>query len=187
MITLPMEVGRTKKTLPPPRSAGIRNSPISRMKTNKHPVATPGMDSGSVTLRKYGVETFGWYLDREHVVYTPTARDSAGRMEMRVVNFRTGKEDVLLEEPHTELIVAQDGTAVAYCRAASHFAMQLYYLKLRPPSTESVDGLPTPEGQPVQLTDGNYHVHNGGWSPDGKEIVYTRVIDEGNINVIEPR
>jgi serine/threonine protein kinase len=143
--------------------------------------------TGSVTLRKYGVETFGWYLDREHVVYTPTARDLAGRMEMRVVNFRTGKEDVLLNEPHTELIVAQDGTAVAYCRAASHFAMQLYYLKLRPPSTESVDGLPTPEGQPVQLTDGNYHVHNGGWSPDGKEIVYSRAIDEGNIYVIEPR
>jgi serine/threonine protein kinase/WD40 repeat protein len=143
--------------------------------------------TGSVTLRKYGVETFGWYLDREHVVYTPTARDSAGRMEMRVVNFRTGKEDVLLEEPHTELIVAQDGTAVAYCRAASHFAMQLYYLKLRPPSPESVDGLPTPEGQPVQLTDGDYHVHNGGWSPDGKEIVYTRATDEGNIYVIEPR
>ena len=143
--------------------------------------------TGSVTLRKDGVETFGWYLDREHVVYTPTARDSAGRMEMRVVNFRTGKEDVLLNEPHTELIVAQNGTAVAYCRAASHFAMQLYYLKLRPPSPESVDGLPTPEGQPVQLTDGNYHVHNGGWSPDGEEIVYTRVIDEGNIYVIERR
>jgi hypothetical protein len=30
-------------------------------------------------------------------------------------------------------------------------------------------------------------VHNGGWSPDGKEIVYTRHIDEGNIYVIEPR
>jgi hypothetical protein len=110
-------------------------------------------------------------------------------MEMRVVNFRTGKEDVLLEEPHTELIVARDGTAVAYCRAANHPAMQLYYLKLRLPSPESVDGLPTPEGQPVQLTDGhgNYHVHNGGWSPDGKEIVYTRDIDAGDIYVIEPR
>jgi TolB protein len=143
--------------------------------------------TGDVTLRKDGVETFGWYLNRERVVYTPTARDSAGRMEMRVVNFRTGKEDVLLKEPHTELIVAHDGTAVAYCRAPSHFAMQLYYLKLRPPSPESVDGLPTPEGEPVQLTDGNYHVHNGGWSPDGKEIVYSRNIAEGNIYVIERR
>jgi Tol biopolymer transport system component len=143
--------------------------------------------TGSVTLRKDGVETFGWYLSRERVVYTPTARDSAGRMEMRVVNFRTGKEDVLLKEPHTGLIVAHDGTAVAYCRAPSHFAMQLYYLKLRPPSPESVDGLPTPEGEPVQLTDGNYHVHNGGWSPDGKEIVYSRNIAEGDIYVIERR
>ena len=106
---------------------------------------------------------------------------------MRVANLRTGKEKLLLEGPHTMASVTRDGLAVAFCRAASHFAMQLYYLKLRPPSPESVDGLPTPEGQPIQLTDGNYHVHNGGWSPDGTEIVYTRVIDEGNIYVIEPR
>ena len=140
-----------------------------------------------MTPRIYGVETFGWYLDRERVVYTPTTGAADGRMEMRVFNFRTGKEDVLLEERHTDLIVARDGTGVAYCRAASHGMMQLYSLKLRPPSPESVDGLPTPEGEPVQLTDGNYHVHNGGWSPDGKEIVYSRNIAEGDIYVIERR
>ncbi len=145
--------------------------------------------TGSVTPRIYGVETFGWYLDRERVVYTPTTRAANGRMEMRVVNFRSGKEDVLLEERHTDLIVARDGTGVAYCRAASHGMMQLYSLRLRPPSPASVDGLPTPEGQPVQLTDGygEYHVHNGGWSSDGKEIVYTRDIDAGDIYVIEAR
>ena len=35
--------------------------------------------------------------------------------------------------------------------------------------------------------DGDYHVHNGGWSPDGREIVYTRDLDAGDIYVIEPR
>jgi dipeptidyl aminopeptidase/acylaminoacyl peptidase len=145
--------------------------------------------TGSVIPRLHGVETFDWYLDRERVVYTPTTRAADLRMEMRVANILSGKEDVLLEEPHTELIVARDGTAVAYCRAASHFTMQLYYQKLRPPSPASADGLPTPEGQPEQLTDGygDYHVHNGGWSHDGKEIVYIRDIDEGDIYVIEPR
>ncbi len=64
--------------------------------------------------------------------------------------------------------------------------MQLYYLKLRPP--ERTDGLPTPAGQPIQLTEGygKYHVHNGGWSRDGKQIVYTRDVDAGDIYVIEP-
>jgi Tol biopolymer transport system component/predicted Ser/Thr protein kinase len=146
------------------------------------------LTTGEVTPRIYGVETFDWYLDGERVIYTPITRDSDGRMEMRVANLRTGNEDVLLEEPHTELTVSRDGAAVAYCRAANHWAMQLYYLKLRSPSPASADGLPTPEGKPVQLTggDGKYHVHNGGWSPDGKQIVYTRDTDAGDIYVIEP-
>ena len=41
-----------KNTLPPPSSAGIRYSPISRMNTSIEPVATPGSESGSVTCRK---------------------------------------------------------------------------------------------------------------------------------------
>jgi Tol biopolymer transport system component len=135
--------------------------------------------TGSVTPRIYDVETFDWYLDSERVIYTPITRDSDGRMEMRVASLQTGKEEVLLEEPHTELIVARDGTAVAYCHAPNHTALQLYFLKLNPPS---------PEGEPVQLTGGDvqYHVHNGGWSPNGKEIVYTRDTDAGDIYVIEP-
>ena len=145
--------------------------------------------TGGVTPKIYNIEMFDWYLDHERVIYTPITRNSEGRMEMCVANLQTGKENLLLEGPHTMASVTRDGKAVAYCRAATHAAMQLYYLKLRPPSPDSADGLPTPEGQPVQLTDGygNYHVHNGGWSPDGKEIVYTRDIDAGDIYVIEPR
>ena len=41
-----------KNTFPPPSSAGMMNSPISRMKTSIEPVATPGSDIGSVTCRK---------------------------------------------------------------------------------------------------------------------------------------
>ncbi|MCY1218759.1 hypothetical protein D9M72_307090 [compost metagenome] len=42
----------TKNTLPPPRMAGIRNSPMSRMNTSMLPVMTPGAESGRVTRRK---------------------------------------------------------------------------------------------------------------------------------------
>ena len=147
------------------------------------------LETGSVTPKIYNIGMFDWYLDRERVIYTPIPRNSEGRMEMRIANLQTGKEKLLLEGPHTMASATRDGKAVAFCRAATHAAMQLYYLKLRPPTPDSADGLPTPEGQPVQLTDGygDYHVHNGGWSPDGKEIVYTRDIDAGDIYVIEPR
>jgi Tol biopolymer transport system component/predicted Ser/Thr protein kinase len=147
------------------------------------------LETGSVTLKIYNIAMFDWYLDRERVIYTPIPDNGEGRMEMRVANLRTGKEKLLLEGPHTMASVTRDGLAVAFCRAATHNALQLYYLKLRPPAPDSADGLPTPEGQPVQLTDGygDYHVHNGGWSPDGREIVYTRDLDAGDIYVIEPR
>jgi hypothetical protein len=46
--------------------------------------------------------------------------------------------------------------------------------------------LPRVTGEPQQVNSRvKFHVHNGGWSPDGKGIVYTRVMDEGDLNVIE--
>ena len=52
---------------------------------------------------------------------------------------------------------------------------------------QPLSGLPSRLGEPVQLTDGQgrWHIHNGGWSPDGKEAVYTRDTDTGNIYVID--
>ncbi len=92
---------------------------------------------------------------------------------------------MLLNTPHAELVVSKDGGAVAYCRAQSHVAMDLYTLPLEVPSTP--DGLPVAVGQPRALArgDGRWHVHNGGWSPDGKELVYTRDTDEADIYVIK--
>ena len=43
----------TKNTLPPPRKAGIRNSPISKINTSMQPVAIPGMDNGIIILIKF--------------------------------------------------------------------------------------------------------------------------------------
>jgi hypothetical protein len=96
----------------------------------------------------------------------------------------TGQEAKLLSGPSAELVVARDGRAILYCLAASHFGMQFYVLRLAPPVQEQ--GLPLPLGEPYQLTRGKdpSHVHTGGWSPDGKAIVYTRDLDQGDIFVI---
>ncbi len=63
--------------------------------------------------------------------------------------------------------------------------MNLFMLLLIPPA--SPDGLPRAAGEPVQLTDGKgrWHVHNGGWSPDGKSLVYSHDADEADFYIIE--
>ena len=43
----------TKNTLPPPRNAGIKNSPISKINTSMQPVAIPGIDNGIIILIKF--------------------------------------------------------------------------------------------------------------------------------------
>ncbi|MGH9556576.1 MAG: protein kinase domain-containing protein [Terriglobales bacterium] len=128
---------------------------------------------------------FDWYRDSRHVIYTRRAADGSGAVEMRVVDLETGKEVLLLSGPTAELVVARDGRGVAFLHAASHFNMQLQVLRLA--VTASPDELPRALGKPQQIThgEGAFHVHNGGWSPDGKAVVYTRDNDSGDIYVIE--
>ncbi len=75
--------------------------------------------------------------------------------------------------------------AVSFSHSLSHFNQRLYLLRLAPPAAEGE--LPRPIGQSRELTDGKgiWHVHNGGWSPDGKSLVYTRDTDQSDIYVIE--
>ena len=132
-----------------------------------------------------GVLGFDWYLDSRRIVYSRMAEGRDDVREMRARNLETGDEVVLLQSPHQELIVSADGTSVAYCNAASHYDMDLYRLKLQVPA--DANGLPTVVGEPQRLTEGQerWHVHNGSWSPDGKQIVYTRDTDSADISIIE--
>ncbi len=127
----------------------------------------------------FGVRDFAWYRDSRHVIYTPT-----GVMELRAADLDSGAEVTLLTEPHTEVIARPDGSAVAYCSARSHYDMNLQLLELSPGS----DGLPRVVAGPRRLTDGQgqWHIHNGGFSPDGSRVVYTRDTDSGDIYVIGP-
>ena len=104
---------------------------------------------------------------------------------MRVADLESGLEALLLRGPTAELVVARDGRAVAFLHAASHLNMQLQVLRLAPPA--SPGNLPHAVGKPQQITHGEdaFHVHNGGWSPDGKAVVYTRDNDSGDVYVIE--
>lgn len=132
-----------------------------------------------------GVVGFDWYRDSRHLIYTRKAADGSGVMELRVAGLDSGKEGLLLRGPTAEIVTARDGRGVAFLHAASHFNMQLQLLRLVPPS--SPGELPRPIGKPQPLTHGesSFHVHNGGWSPDGNAIVYTRDLDSGNVYVIE--
>ncbi|MDH4037258.1 MAG: hypothetical protein OEX18_08225 [Candidatus Krumholzibacteria bacterium] len=127
------------------------------------------------------VKAFDWYRDANHVVYSPEGPGS----EMRVGNLETGESSLLLSAPFTEFRVAPDGSGVDYCTAQSHSNMNLVLLPLSPPT--GAGGLPRPAGPPHALTDGRgeWHVHNGGWSPDSKQVIYTRDTDTGDIYVLE--
>src|SRR5262249_42625496 len=92
---------------------------------------------------------------------------------------------LLYQGPSSELTAARDGSAIAFMSGMSHFGQQLYVLRLFSPADPGT--LPRAAGEPQQVTEGRgkFHVHNGGWSPDGKGIAYTRVVDQGDIYMIE--
>ena len=60
-------------------------------------------------------------------------------------------------------------------------AMGLAVLRLELPPDP--DGLPRALGKPeyVVRPQGTWHVHNGGWSPDSKSLVYTQDKDYSDI------
>ena len=124
------------------------------------------------------VTGFDWYRDSRHGIY---ARHHGGESEMVAIDLETGREQSLLVGPFIEMDVAPDGSAVAFCYGRGHMAMGLAVLKLEPSSEPG--GLPRAVGEPeyVVATTGTWHVHNGGWSADSKQIVYTRDMDYGDI------
>ena len=119
---------------------------------------------------------FDWYLDSRHGIYT---RYHGSESEMVAVDLESGEERSLFVGPFIEMDVAPDGSAVSFCLGQGHMAMGLAVLQLE----QSSDGLPRAVGEPryVVETTGTWHVHNGGWSADSKQIVYTRDMDYGDI------
>jgi len=119
--------------------------------------------------------------DPRYVIY---ASEGAGN-EMRVANIETGESALLLDTPFGEPSVSPDGRMVSYCSAQSHPNMNLFILPLSPPA--SPGALPKAAGEPRAITAGRgeWHVHNGGWSPDSKQVIYTRDTDTGDIYLLE--
>jgi Tol biopolymer transport system component len=124
------------------------------------------------------VTDFDWYRDSSRGLYT---RPRGSESELLAVNLETGAERSLFIGPLTEIDVAPDGSAVAFCSGQGHMNMGLVQIRLDPPADST--GLPEAAGDPewVVRTEGSWHVHNGGWSADSKQLVYTRDRDYGDI------
>jgi Tol biopolymer transport system component len=133
-----------------------------------------------------GALSFGWYLDAQRAVYTRRAPDGSGLVELRVAHLMTGEDRLLRAGAIAEVAVSPEGSALTFIEAVSHFTMELQMLRLS--ATSSLDQLPKAVGEPQQLTfgEGVWHVHSGGWAPDGGGIVYSMDTDYGDIYVIEP-
>ena len=100
---------------------------------------------------------------------------------MIAVDLETGEEQLLFTGPFIEMDVAPDGSAVAFLSGRGHMTMGLAVLKLEPAADPQ--GLPQAVGEPeyVVRAEGTWHVHNGGWSPDSKSLVYTRDQDYSDL------
>jgi Tol biopolymer transport system component len=139
---------------------------------------TVGPDGDGAKQVIQDVTSFDWYRDSRHAIY---ARRHGSHSEMIAVDLETGEERSLFVGPFMEMDVAPDGSAVAFCFGRGHMSMGLALLKLEAPADPQ--GLPRAVGEPeyVVRTEGTWHVHNGGWSPDSSSLVYTRDQDYGDI------
>jgi Tol biopolymer transport system component len=139
---------------------------------------TVGPDGADARKRLEGVREFDWYGDSRHALVT---RPRGSETELSAVNLETGQNQVLFVGALQEIDVAPDGSGVAFCYGRGHFSMGLAVLNLEPSS--DADGLPGAVGEPeyVVPTEGSWHVHNGGWSPDSKRIVYVHDQDHGDL------
>lgn len=126
---------------------------------------------------------FDWYLDSRRVVYLKS-EEGTGRVGLVAADLDTGEEVQLLDVPCAEIDVGPDGKAITFVEAQAHFGMNLHLLPLELPSPS---GLPRAAGEPEPLTEGQgvWHVHGGGWAPDGRALVYTRDLDHGDLFVLE--
>jgi dipeptidyl aminopeptidase/acylaminoacyl peptidase len=140
-------------------------------------------DGGEPRLLCEGVDQFRWYLDSNRIVYRPSDPDRT--QELRVRDLETGEDELLTSATYVELEVARDGSILSFVSSMSHFNMNLHVLRLNPPT--SPGGLPTPAGEVEVAThgEGEWHVHNGGFSTDGSRVVYTRDTDSGDIYLLE--
>ena len=142
-------------------------------------------DGQNARQRLEDVTDFDWYRDNRRAIFT-RAHGSAHRMF--AVDLETGQEQMLFEGPVLEMDVAPDGSAVSFCYGRGHMGMGLAVLKLAPPADPQ--GLPRALGVPeyVVPVDGTWHVHNGGWSTDSSQLVYTRDLDYGDVfELVETR
>jgi Tol biopolymer transport system component len=136
----------------------------------------PDGDGATEVIRSVG--WFDWYRDSRRAIYT---RRHGSHAELVAIDLETGQERSLYVGPLMEMDVSPDGSAVAFCFGPGHMAMGLVVLNLEP--SADPEGLPRAVGEPeyVVRTEGTWHVHNGGWSPDSKSLVYTQDQDYGDI------
>ena len=84
------------------------------------------VDGGTPRKLLDGVRDFCWYRDSRRLIYTPHEVAT----EIRAVDLEPGREEILFNGAHLELVVDPNGRALTHCAAESHFNMNLQVLWL---------------------------------------------------------
>jgi serine/threonine protein kinase len=131
-----------------------------------------------------GATSFAWYKDSQRLIYTRQEPSGSGQQELVATNLETGVEQTLRTGAIAEIAVSADGGKLSFTNSVSHFTMDLFVMNLTGPGS---NGLPRAGREVRQVTFGKgvWHAHAGGFSADGKTLVYSRDRDFGDIHVIE--
>jgi len=130
------------------------------------------------------VKGFDWYLDSRRVIYTSSLGNAD---ELIVRRLATNESTRLWQGKHAELDAAPDGSSVMFCAGEGHMGMSLVRLLLDVPA--GADELPTVRSsEPEVLVQAGdlWHVHQGGWSWDSKQVVYTYDEDFSDVYELTP-
>jgi Tol biopolymer transport system component len=181
MVDQPIDIGRGGSSLFDPVARWSPDGALIAYRTGGEAgpeLWTVGSDGRDSRKRLDGVTCFDWYRDNRRGLVT---RRRGIETELLAVDLESGRVETLFTGALQEIDVAPDGSAVAFCYGRGHSSMGLAVLKLEASST--ADGLPRAIGEPelVVRAGGPWHIHNGGWSPDSKRLVYTHDRDYGDI------
>jgi len=140
-----------------------------------------------ISTEIHGIISFDWYKDNDHIVYSKKETNESVASPMYIRSISSGKEILLVDNTVTEICVSPSNKLISYCASLSHFGQTLNILPID--YDVIFEKLVWPLEEPTVYLNGKgkWHPHNGGWTQDSKQIIYSKDTDEGDLYILKPK